>query len=272
LSAAAFQIGTTTGAPQRRRWAGDYILLLQNLILKDIRIRYRNMSLGVFWSLLNPLVMMGLLWFVFTRIFPNNTIQHFALFAMCGLVPYNVFATSWLCGTLSVVDSSGLIKRVPVPREIVPVASVLANCVNMSAQVALLLALTLLSGCGVNPNWMWLIYLWACEIVFVMGLALVFSALNVYIRDIRYMVESANLVMFWLVPVFYPFSAIRPEYREFYQFNPIAAIVLATRSILIDGAAPPSSILVKLTIGSALSLGFGLLLFRRLQKRFYNYL
>jgi ABC-type polysaccharide/polyol phosphate export permease len=117
-----------------------------------------------------------------------------------------------------------------------------------------------------------LIVIWTLAIAFVTGLALIFSGLNVYIRDIRYLVESANLVLFWLVPIFYPFSKIPAEYHGIYELNPVAALVLASRNILLEGVAPPSSLLIKLTISSTLMLVIGLLLFRRLQGRFYNYL
>jgi lipopolysaccharide transport system permease protein len=271
LSANALPLGSSAGR-YKNRWAGDYVFLLQNLILKDIRIRYRNMSLGMFWSLLNPLVMMTVLWFVFTKIFPNNHTPNFAVFVLTGIVPYNVFTISWLSGTTSLVDSAGLIKRVPVPREVIPIASVLGNCFHISVQIGLLLLMTVFAGLPVNRYWLWLIAVWGFEIVFVTGLSLISSALNVYIRDTRYVVESINVVLFWLVPIFYPFSIIPVQYHEIYQFNPVAALVLASRYILLEGAAPPASLLIKLAFSSVFILVLGLLSFRRLRARFYNYL
>jgi len=252
-------------------WSGDSLFVIENLILKDVRIRYRNMSLGVFWSLLNPLVTTAVLWFVFTKLL-SNQIPNFAAFVLCGIVPYNIVTISWLGGTTSVVENSGLIKRVPVPRIIIPVASVIGSCVHMSAQIGLLLLLVLASGLGFNRYWPWLIFIWAMAITFVTGLSLVFAALNVYVRDTRYVVESSNLVLFWLVPIFYPFSRIPLQFREIYQLNPIAALVLASRNVLLEGIAPPSSLLIKLAIVSTLMLLVGVLIFQRLQAKFYNYL
>jgi ABC-type polysaccharide/polyol phosphate export permease len=254
-------------------WHGDYLYLIQNLVMKDFRIRYRNMSLGVLWSLLNPLVMMGVMTFVWTQIFKSK-MPNFPVFVLCGMVPYNFFTIAWSGGTTSIVDSAGLIKRLPVPREVVPISTVLSCSVHLLVQLGLLLAITLLYRVPVNRYWLWLPVVWALEIVFLSGLSLLTSAANVFVRDTRYVVESTNLVMMWLVPVFYPFSMIPERYSEIYQWNPLAALVIVMQRIVYEGVSPNGSshTLWNLVLASFSVFFIGLFVFRRMKPMFYEHI
>ena len=230
------------------------------------------MSLGVLWSVLNPIVMMGVLTFIFTMVFPNAKGRNFPVFVLCGLVPYSFFTVAWIAGTTSIVDSASLIKRVPMPREIVPVAAVLSNCLHLLIQILLLVTAVLGFGGHVTVQWLWLPLVWLLEVVFVCGLSLITSTVNVYIRDTRYVVESANTVLFWLVPIFYSFDSIPARYADVYQLNPVAALVLCLRNIFLDGMAPPASTMVKLAAVSFVTLAVGLIVFSRGKTAFYEHI
>lgn len=252
-------------------WQGDYGFLLSNLVKRDFKTRYRNMSLGVFWSLLNPLVTMGVLVFVFTQIF-KDTQPHYAVLILCGLTPLNFFTMAWSTGTSSFTDNAGTMKRVPIPKFMIPIATVLGNCLHLIIQIGLLLTFTLASGLGVNWHWLWLPVIWGLEIVFVCGLAMISAAINVYVRDTRYLVEAANTVLFWLVPVMYPFSRVPQQFKGIYELNPVAAVVFALRDVLMDSTSPNHVLLEKLCLSSFVMFGVGWLLLRKLSDGFFEFL
>ena len=108
--------------------------------------------------------------------------------------------------------------------------------------------------------------------MFVCGVSLISSAISVFIRDTQYVVESFNLVLFYLVPIFYSFDIIPPKYAAVYRFNPVAALVMAMRNILIDNQPPAATLIENMVIAAAVALGVGLLVFGSLKRRFYEYI
>ena len=250
--------------------SGDPLFVLRNLIAKDFKVRYRNMSLGILWSLVNPLVMMGVLTFIFTQVWVNPR-SNFWLFVLMGILPYNFFSLAWATGTNSIVENARLVKKVPFQREMLPLATVLANSLHYFIQMALLLVAVALV-IGPAWSWLWLPLIVALQLTFVAGLVLATAALDVYVRDMRYVVESTNLVLFWLVPIFYGFDQVPGRFAWIYELNPVAAVILLLRTILLNGASPNLSTVAKFAAVSTVTLVIGGLAFRRLQRNFADYL
>ena len=247
----------------------DPFYILSTLVEKDFKVRYRNMSLGIFWSLVNPLIMMAVLTFVFMFVFKRGG-EHFWLFILIGLLPYNFFALAWSAGTESVVGNGPLIKHVPFQRELVPLSVVLGNTLHYLLQLFLLMIVVTVVR-DVNIQWLWLPAVLVLQLVFVCGLSLVTAALDVYYRDVAYVVNAATLVLFWLCPIFYSFEDVPGAYAWLYEVNPVAAVILIMRRIFLDGV-PPGLTIVKLAAVSVLTLWVGYMVFVRMEKDFSDYL
>jgi|SRR5271166_5619371 len=250
----------------------NFGFVLTNLVAKDFKIRYRNMSLGVLWSLANPLIMMLVLNFVFTKILVSPTAKSYPAFLLCGLIPFNFFSGAWNTGTASLHGNAPLVKRVPMVREIIPLSTVLASCIHFLIQLALLLILVVVVGNPVTIVWLWIPSVLMLEIAAVSGLALICSALDVYLRDTRYVVESLGVILFWGSPIIYPFAKVPAAIRGIYLTNPAAAAIVGLRSILLDGKSPSANVLVTAAVVSVLLLTFGLIVFHRLSRNFADYL
>ncbi len=261
-----------TKSSRAPRAGHNFMFVVSSLVMRDFRVRYRNMSLGILWSLANPLIMMLVLTFVFKNVFPNSSVKNYPAFALIGLISYNFFSLAWSSSTTSLSYNAGLVKRVRMMREIIPIASVLAQSIHFLIQILLVLIFVVALGMYPNREWLWIVPILAVELVFVSGLALLCSAFDVYLRDTRYLVDSAVTVMFWLTPVFYPVELIPVRFRTAYELNPIAAVIVCLRRVLLDAKMPS---LQTLGLGGIVASGLfliGLFVFDRIKGNFCDYL
>lgn len=230
------------------------------------------MSLGVLWSLVNPLIMVGVYSFAVGVVFRNRSVPHFPLFVLCGIICYNYFTLAWTQGTYSLTANASLLKRVSVAREVIPIASVLANGIHFIMQLGLVLIFTLGAGLPVTLAWFWLPVPILILVASVCGLALLFSTLDVYLRDTRYVVESVGLVLLWLSPVFYSESAVPEKFRTLFLFNPISAAMVCFRQIVIGLRVPDIEPVRNGLTSAAVLLFVGFLVFNGFKKNFGDHL
>lgn len=262
-----------------------YRELMRNLVVRDLKVRYKNSVLGFLWSLVNPLLMMLVFTVVFQVMLPNYPIHAYPIFILCALLPWNWFAASLNQAIPSIVNSAHLIKKVYFPREVLPLSVVLANGVNFLLALLVLFALNPFFGIPLTRWALFLPVIIAIQLAFTAGLALILATVNVFYRDTGVIMEVVLLAWFFLTPIFYPITIV-PEYRIMlglllpvrrlvYILNPMASLISAYRVVLwgspLDGGppGPPAfDFLVRTAVTALLVLAIGYLVFARYSPRF----
>jgi len=229
----------------------DYRDLLFNLVVRDIKVRYKNSFLGFLWSLVNPLLLMLVFTTVFTVMLPNLSVPKFPVFVLSALLPWNFFNTSVIGSIGSIVNNGHLIKKVYFPREILPISVVLSNFVNLVLALPVLIIFIILFKIPITLSLLFLPLVMLTQIIFTIGISLILSTLNVFYRDTGIIMEVIMQAWFFLTPVVYPLE-ILPEWgyvlgmglpirRITYILNPMASIIATYRSVLygyVNGSPP----------------------------------
>ncbi|MGC8781305.1 MAG: ABC transporter permease [Anaerolineae bacterium] len=251
--------------------------LIRNLVVRDLKARYKNSVLGFLWSLLNPLGMMVVFMFVFTVMMPSR-IERFPIFLLCGLLPWNYFSAGVMVGITSITGNANLVKKVYFPREVLTISSVLANLVNFLLGLVVLFVVLLVSRSPLSP-WLWLLpVVILIETCFVLGVALMLSTLNVFYRDTIMIMDVVMLAWFFLTPVVYPITTLPSNYqllgmtvdvhRWMYILNPMASLIAAYRDLLYWGYRTDLDFLARTAMTALAVLAFGYWFFMRFRDRF----
>jgi ABC-type polysaccharide/polyol phosphate export permease len=255
-----------------------YRELVRNLVVRDLKVRYRNSVLGFLWSLVNPLLMMVVFTVVFTVVAGDSSIPNFPLFVLCAILPWNFFAGSTMGAVGSIVGNAHLIKKVYFPREILPLSAVLANLVNFLLALIPLFAMMLLFQAPFTVYLLLLPVVILVQLAFTLGVAFFVSCLNVFFRDTGVIMDVVLFAWFFLTPVFYPMQKI-PQSKEImgltvdvqrimYIINPMSSIIATYRSLLYDGLPPAPDFLFRTVVTVLLILVLGYLFFARYAPRF----
>jgi ABC-2 type transport system permease protein len=177
--------------------------LLGGLIRKELKVKYTESALGFVWTLLRPLFILMIYFLVFGKFLKPN-IPHFAFYLFAGLVPWDLFSVTLGAATASIVDNAGLIKKVYFPRELLPLAAIGAGLVQFAMQLVVLFALGAAFRFDfLGPNLLLLPLALLCELAFITAMSLFLAAVNVYLRDVQFLLEVFLLFWFWMTPIVY---------------------------------------------------------------------
>lgn len=218
----------------------NYKALIYLLVHKEIRVRYRNSLFGFFWSLLEPLGLMIIYTVVFSFII-RFKVENYPLFVLSGLIPWMFLSNSLHRGAKSLTKNAALIKKVYFPRQIFPLTTVLANLVNFIPALGLVILLALLTEGGVS-----LVRLAALpgivllHFFFVLAIALVLSAMNVYYKDVELILTVVLRAWMYLSPIIYPLYMVPDAYLNIYLLNPMAVVLSMYRWVFFTDTYVPA--------------------------------
>ena len=244
-----------------------YRELLKTNVQKEIRGKYKGSFLGVLWSFLNPLLMVLVYALVFPYIMRMN-VPNYLIYLITGVIPWNFFTTCITTGCNCVWINGGIIKKVYFPREILPISVVVAGLLNFLSSCVIILIFTIFGGIGISIQLLWLPLIAIIQSALSLGLLFVLSAINVYVRDIEYLVAFLLNLLFYATPILYTASMFPSKVRWILYLNPMSTIVDAYRSIFYYKVMPNLTSLALVGILSFIILIIGYIIFRKLEKGF----
>jgi lipopolysaccharide transport system permease protein len=238
--------------------------LLRALVIRELKVKYKNSFLGFFWSLLNPLLTMGVFTFMITVVFKTG-VKDFSLFLLTGLLPWNLLAMSLNRATLSMIENANLIKKVYFPRETIPLSIIITNIVNFVLELIVLFVFLLAWGYNPFPFLPVLILAITLQFFFVVGLSLALSCMTVYFRDLQQLVPIGVMIWFYGTAVLYPLDMVPAYMRNvFFYINPMNSIIALYRDALYWLRWPDYHMVVYALIASLFSFSIGYAVFSRI--------
>lgn len=245
-----------------------YRELIRNLVFKDLKLKYRDSTFGFLWSLANPILVISVYSFVFGHLIRVG-VERFPYFIMIGLLAWNFFAQSLMMATGAILDNSNLVRKVALPMEVFPVATVLFNLAQYLLALIVLFPLAFVFF-GVLPSWSWLAFLpiLVLHVGFTLGACFVVAATTVFFRDVRHFTEILLMLLFWLTPIIYDIRSITPALQSVIYLNPISFFTMGYQNALYHNIFPSFQEVVILTMLTVLMMVTGYALFVRLKTRF----
>src|SRR5712692_9847445 len=247
--------------------------LIQSLVARELKARYRGSVFGFLWSFINPLLLLLIYSFVFTYVLPNQVegVQPYALFMFCGILPWNWFATSLGDAAGSLIAGGNLIKKVLFPAEVLPLVSVLTNMMHFFLGLPILILFLVIYRRPPDAwDLVWFPIAVLVQLVFTAALALIVSALAVHFRDIRDILANVLTLWFFATPIIYPwFQPNVQRFRMFFNVNPFTHLAVSYQEILFfNGPIGHWKWLVALGAGSMALFVAAFWLFDRLRDSF----
>jgi lipopolysaccharide transport system permease protein len=250
----------------------DHQYVLRNFIARDLKVKYRGTVLGYLWSLLEPMSLVAIYWFLFIVVMDVKD-PIYPLTVVLGVLPYNLLSSIINSGASALIGNSGLIKRVYIPREIFVLSAIGSNIIVYGLSMLIVIPLLGLYKIVPGAQLLWLAPAMISMVLFATGVAMFLACANVIYRDVGYLVRVGMRIYFYASPVIYSLDRVQEPLREWYLLNPAAVWISIHRDAILERplGVEPRQILVAAVI-SILVFFAGTLFFERYEKKAVKFL
>ena len=245
----------------------EYSELIKNLVASDLKVKYQSSVLGFAWSMLNPLLMMLVLYAVFNSIFRFEQ-EHFALYLLIGIIAWRFLANGTMTAMSSIVGKPSLVTKIFIPREVLTFSMAMSAFISSILEFAVLIPLLLILGVSLSFTVLLFPVIHILFFVMVYGLSLVLASLYVYYRDLNQIWDILLQVGFYLAPIIYPLSLVPEKYIFYYMLNPVTRLMVMYRDILLYNTIPSALDFLIVAMCGLIFLIVGTLIFQKLSLGF----
>lgn len=245
----------------------EYSELIKNLVASDLKVKYQSSVLGFAWSMLNPLLMMLVLYAVFNNIFRFEQ-EHFALYLLIGIIAWRFLANGTMTAMSSIVGNTSLVTKIFIPREVLTFSVVMSAFISSILEFMVLVPLLIIFGASLSITMLLFPVIHVLYFGLVYGISLILASLYVYYRDLNQIWDIVLQIGFYASPIIYPLSLVPDEYLFYYTLNPITRLMVMYRDVLLYDIVPTLPD-ISIVVGSGLILlVIGTIVFRKLSPRF----
>lgn len=249
-----------------------YSFLLQQLVSRDFKVKYKRSVLGIVWSLLYPILTMVVMAIVFSNVFKFSTpgVSYLA-YLLSGLIMFNYFSEASNLSMSSVVGNFGLLNKIYIPKYIFPLSKCLFVGINFLLTLVPLYIVLFATGTGVNWYHLFLPYSYLCLFMFTLGMGFILSAVSVFLRDMFYIYGIIIMMWTYLTPIMYDINLISANLQPWLKLNPLYHYINFAREIILYGRMPQPFTWVTCLVSSVAVLLIGVFVFKKTQDKFIYY-
>jgi ABC-2 type transport system permease protein len=253
------------------REALQYRDLVRTLVARELKVRYRRSAIGFLWTMLQPLLTMLVMQLVFSSIF-RSQLLNYPVYALAGILFWNFFSQSIVASMNSLRGNAQLLQKLPVPKAVFPIATVISGVVNLLFALVPLFVLLLVTGHPLTPSLLFLPVSILIAALFTLGAGLLLSPLAVFFSDVVELIGVMLTLLMYLTPIIYPQEIVPQRMRWVIRFNPIRSILEVFRDPIYNSKIPPLSHLTVSISIAVIALALGAWLFRRSSDRIPFYI